>query len=79
MAAEGSLTDRYKGVLKSRNALMSIFGVIAGAWVVFRSLAPKHGAYVVSDEERAMVHGGYGEKSPVGNRRATVPKSIERT
>ncbi|RHZ48338.1 uncharacterized protein CDV56_105315 [Aspergillus thermomutatus] len=80
MAADGPLTHGHKGAVKSRNfALMSMFGVFAGAWLVFRVLAPKRGSYVVSDEERATMRGGLGDKFPEGNRTATVPKSVERT
>jgi hypothetical protein len=53
-----------------------MFGVITGAWLMFRALAPKHGRYLVTDEERAAVQGGHGDKFPEGNRRGFVPEEI---
>lgn len=51
-------------------------GVIAGSWLVFRALSPKHGKYLVADEERAAMQGGRGDKFPEGNRRGAVPEDI---
>jgi hypothetical protein len=55
-----------------------MFGVITGAWLVFRSLSPKRGAYLVTDEERAAMQGGRGDKWPEGNRRGKVPEDIKK-
>ncbi|GIJ92071.1 hypothetical protein Asppvi_011046 [Aspergillus pseudoviridinutans] len=79
MAKDGPLTHGHKGAVQSRNfALASMFGVITGAWLMFRALAPKHGRSLVSDEERAAMQGGHGDKFPEGNRRGFVPEDIRK-
>ncbi|OJJ37753.1 hypothetical protein ASPWEDRAFT_39499 [Aspergillus wentii DTO 134E9] len=63
---------------RSRNiALFSILGVIGGAWLLFRAQAPKRNAYVVSDEERALMRGSDGNQTSQGNKTARAPRSLE--
>lgn len=52
------------GAERSRNiALMSIVGVVSGAWLTFRAMAPKKHAFVASDEELEAMRGHHSRQT----------------
>ncbi|KAJ6090029.1 hypothetical protein N7467_005245 [Penicillium canescens] len=56
---------------KSRNiALMSIFGVIGGTWLMFRFLAPQRSTFITRNEEMAAFRGGNSMQTDQGDRPA---------
>lgn len=54
--------------------MMSIVGVIGGAWLFFRFLTPQQGAYVLTNEEKEAYRGGDNLQTDVGNKTARPPR-----
>lgn len=54
---------------------MGVAGVIGGTYLIFRALAPKRNAIVVSDEEREAYRGGDVNQTDVGNKTARAPEA----
>ncbi|KAB8078667.1 hypothetical protein BDV29DRAFT_165977 [Aspergillus leporis] len=65
--------------VKSRNrAVISVVGVIGGAWAAMRYLSVKNdrGVRIVSDEERKMMKGMTDEHGPQGTKTARSPPGL---
>lgn len=65
---------------RSRNiAIMSIIGVVGGAWLTFRAMAPKKHAFAVSDEEIEAMGGHHSRQTDQAGEPRRPPDSIRKT
>lgn len=54
--------------------MMSVVGVIGGAWLFFRFLSPQRGTAVLTNEEKEAYRGGDYLQTDVGNKTARPPR-----
>ncbi|KAJ5783250.1 hypothetical protein N7457_005024 [Penicillium paradoxum] len=67
MATMTQAIHQSRKPMKSRNiALLSVFGVISGTWLMFRALAPQPGKFL-SNEEVAAYRGGDSDQTDQGS------------
>ncbi|PYH48656.1 uncharacterized protein BP01DRAFT_389245 [Aspergillus saccharolyticus JOP 1030-1] len=76
VAHTGGLTNGHPGSVRSRNiALLSIFGVIAGAALVFRAQSPSKNEKIYSQKEAQTMVGGQTGENRVGRAPSHQPKN----
>ena len=52
------------GLLRTRNiALLSMFGVLSGTWMMFRFIAPQRGTVLATNEEMASIRDGESKQA----------------
>ncbi|KAJ5102396.1 hypothetical protein NUU61_004618 [Penicillium alfredii] len=77
VVTRGSSVPSGRKPMKSRNiAMLSVAGVIAGAWLLFRLMAPQRGTFVASNEEMEAFRGGDKLQTNVGEQ--DCPTTAER-
>ncbi|RAH72934.1 uncharacterized protein BO66DRAFT_469161 [Aspergillus aculeatinus CBS 121060] len=76
VAHSGGITNGHPGSVRSRNlALFSIFGMIAGAALVFRAQSPSKDEKLVSNKEFQTKVGGHPGEDRVGRAPSHQPKN----